>query len=274
MSEIFNIKRFWTYFKFDLKQMWRNHSKASILIGGSVAIIYILAVTFSLIFAQRWAAPSLVARLVTLVTAFTILELYQTRTYGHLTDKGPGSSWLMVPASRTEKFVSMLLMTLVVIPVLFFVVFFLLDAFLCLVDPTCGPTVAGTFFSGYGSMVDALTDMNGNSPIIVTPSSVVFPMIVAFVTNFLYFLLCGICFRKNKIVWGILILFGISTVFSLVSGLVLPHLSFDWLFESNFSGEQIAKGATGLMNASVALGCVVAAGLGWGVWHRIKTIQH
>ena len=31
MSETFNFNRFVTYFKYDLKQMWRNHSRAAML---------------------------------------------------------------------------------------------------------------------------------------------------------------------------------------------------------------------------------------------------
>ena len=38
MNETFNFSRFWTYFKYDLKQMWRNHSKAAILIAGAGVI--------------------------------------------------------------------------------------------------------------------------------------------------------------------------------------------------------------------------------------------
>ena len=42
MNEIFDFKRFWTYFKYDLKQAWRNHSKAAIMIGGASAIFYVI----------------------------------------------------------------------------------------------------------------------------------------------------------------------------------------------------------------------------------------
>ena len=38
MSEIFNFHRFGTYFLYDLRQMWRKHSRAAILIGGSVML--------------------------------------------------------------------------------------------------------------------------------------------------------------------------------------------------------------------------------------------
>ncbi len=142
MNETFNFKRFFTYFKYDLKQMWRNHAKAAILIGGSGAILYILWVLFGLVFTQQWHGAPFIARVVMLVVAFAILEIYQARTYGLLTDKKAGSNWLMIPASKTEKFVSMLLVTLVVIPILFFAVYLVLDGFLSLVDPTFGQSIA------------------------------------------------------------------------------------------------------------------------------------
>jgi hypothetical protein len=57
MNETFNFSRFWTYFKYDLKQMWRNHSKAAILIGGASAIFYVIWLLCSLVFAQHWTTP-------------------------------------------------------------------------------------------------------------------------------------------------------------------------------------------------------------------------
>jgi hypothetical protein len=138
MNEIFDFKRFWTYFKYDLKQAWRNHSKAAIMIGGASAIFYVIWVLASLVFTQHWSSPIIYARMGVFFLAFAILELYMVRTYGHLTDKKAGSNWLMVPASKAEKFVSMLLMVCIVIPLLFFVVYMVLDGFLSLVDPTYG----------------------------------------------------------------------------------------------------------------------------------------
>ena len=94
--------------------------------------------------------------------------------------------------------------------------------------------------------------------------------------NFLYFLLCGICFKKNKIVGAIAILFGISTFMSLLGGLIIPHLDLEQFF-MNFDAmdeQTAARWVVGLMNASVAFTCLLTVGLGWGVWRRIKTLQH
>ena len=273
MNETFNFKRFWTYFKYDLKQMWRNHSKAAIVIGGSIAFLYVLWVLFSLVFTQKWQAPPIEARFVLLVLAFTVLEFYQTRTYGYLTEKKAGSSWLMIPASRTEKFVSMLLMTLVVIPIFFFAVYFLIDGVLSLVDPTFGKALITGFTGTYREMIDGLASLNGESPITFTPGTVFFMGIVGFFCNFLYFLLCGICFKKNKIVGAIAILFGLSIVLSVLTGLIVPQLAESFT-NVDLAEDEAAKLLAGFLNASEVLMCLLAAGLGWGIWRRIKTIQH
>ena len=49
MNETFNFSRFWTYFKYDLKQMWRNHFHAAIMIGGASAIFYLTWVLVRLV---------------------------------------------------------------------------------------------------------------------------------------------------------------------------------------------------------------------------------
>ena len=248
MNEIFDFKRFWTYFKYDLKQMWRNHSKAAIMIGGASAIFYVIWVLASLVFTQHWSSPVIYARAAVAVLAFTILELYMVRAYGYLTDKKAGSNWLMVPASKAEKFVSMLLMVCIVIPLLFFVVYFVLDGFLSLVDPTYGQALFTGFTGVYSKLIEGITELGAESPITFTPSSLIFPSIISVFCNFLYFLLCGICFKKNKLVGAI-----------------------DF---NNMDDMQLAHWVTGCMNAGVIISCLLTVGLGWGVWRRIKTIQH
>ena len=272
MNETFNFSRFWTYFKYDLKQMWRNHSKAAILIGGASAIFYVLWLLFSLVFAQQWTTPPFAARIIVLIIAFAILEFYQVRTYGHLTDKKAGSSWLMIPASKAEKFVSMLLVTLIVIPLLFFAVYFLIDGFLALVDPTYGEALITGALSGYKGLIDGLSALNGASPISISTTGLFGYTLVGFFCNFLYFLLCGICFKKNKLVSAIAILFGFSLLFSLITGLTVPTVVKDYAV--NLDETQVAEWAVRLMNISVVVTCIVTVGLGWGVWRRIKTIQH
>ena len=272
MNEIFNFNRFWTYFKYDLKQMWRNHSKAAILIGGSSAIFYVIWLLCSLVFTQHWSTPPIAARFIVFVVAFGILELYQVRTYGFLTEKKAGSAWLMIPASKAEKYVSMLLITLIVIPLLFVAVYFLIDGFLSLVDPTVGKALLAGAAGVYQEFLDGIITLRDASPITFSTSGMIAYAIVGFFCNLLYFLLCGICFKKNKLVTAIAILFGISLLFSLLSGLFLPR--FIQGVSTGLDEMKLAEWTVRMMNISVVVTCLVTIGLAWGVWRRIKTIQH
>ena len=273
MSEIFNFKRFGTYFLYDLRQMWRKHSRAAILIGGSVVIFYVVWVLCSLVFAQHWSAPIVGARFVLLMLAFTALEFYQARTYGYLTDKAEGSDWLMVPASRTEKFISMLLVTLVVIPLLFLVVYFTLDGFLSLVDPTYGKALISGFWSTYVGLLEAIGGLGEASPIVFSTGVLLFSGIIGFICNFLYFLLCGVCFKQHKIVWGIAIMCAFSMALSILFGLLVPILMFKMPM-TDIDEMQAARIVVGVLNGTLVFCCVLALGLGWGVWRRVKTLQH
>ena len=273
MSDTFNFQRYWTYFKFYLKQMWRNHAKAAVVIGGSIAILYVIWVLLSLVFTQEWTAPGSGARVATFFVAYTVLVLYQTRTYGYLTDKRAGSSWLMIPASRTEKFVSMLLMTLIVIPVLFVVVFFLLDGLLSVVDPTYGKTFISAFAELWGDTLSGFSSFNSESPLIVPLSALIIMTITGIFSGFLYWLLCGICFKKNKIIGGIAISFGISLALSLILGVIAPALVKSGININTDEAEGL-RILAGILNGMEIISVLVLIGLGWGIWRRIKTIQH
>ena len=273
MNEIFNFKRFWTYFKYDLKQMWRNHSKAAIMIGGASAIFYVIWVLCSLVFTQHWSSPLIYARVAVFTIAFAILELYMVRAYGYLTEKKAGSAWLMIPASKTEKFVSMILVVCIVIPLLFFVSYLTIDGILALVDPTYGQALIAGGVGAYSKMLQGISALSNELPITFTPGSIIFMLIISLFCNFLYFHLCGICFKKNKLVGAIAILFGLSLVLSLLTGILVPRFvtNIDCL---NMDDTQAAHWVVGMMNASVIITCLITVGLGWGVWRRIKTIQH
>ena len=146
-NEVFNGQRFWSYFKYDFIQMWRNHVKASIGIGLSGLIVYVIVVAFNLIFQGTWSGASLGLRMGTFVLAGTALELYQTRTYGYLTDKRKGSAW-------------MILMTIIVLPVLFLGVYLIADLLVTAFDPTTGHSILHSVGTGFRDLASQLSDVN------------------------------------------------------------------------------------------------------------------
>lgn len=269
-KDIFNFERFWNYFKFDLKQMWRNHAKPALFIGGMELMLYVIWVLFALIFTGSWHGPVLPARIALFTVAFTVLELYQTRTYGYLTDKQKGSAWLMIPASRMEKFVSMLLITLIVIPVVFLVVFFAVDSILSLLDPTVGSSIVAVAMGGFQEFLDALQSAGGTFFAMSTGSMIAW-WLLSLACNFLFFLLCGICFKRYKILGGLGILFLLSIVLSIFVGVTVPAWSENLVYLEESQ-------AVDFVNKTLTIGycvlSVITVGLATGIYYRIKTLKH
>ncbi|MBR4774683.1 MAG: hypothetical protein IK008_01115 [Bacteroidales bacterium] len=272
-NEIFSFKRFHTYFKYDATQMWRNHMKAALGIGLFGLFAYLVYVIISLITGSGWSGPGddIISRFVMFMVAFTILELYQTRTYGYLTERKRGSAWLMVPASTFEKWLSMLIMTLIVIPLAFMLVFFAADALVALLDPTVEQSMLGFLFGVLKDFSTTLQEYNEFYEVnwslwMLLPTFV----LLGLCCNFLFFLLCGLIFRKYKILGGFLILLGLSLLLTLVSTQT-DSLSF------SISGGVTPETVDRLTSFLRSFNCVVAiivAGLAGGIFWRLKTLKH
>ncbi|MBP5333508.1 MAG: hypothetical protein J6W94_06540 [Bacteroidales bacterium] len=261
-NEVFNGSRFWNWFKYDTIQLWRNHMFAALGIGLAGVISYIVTVCYNLIVHGEWQAINGDARLMVFFLAFVALELYQTTTYGYLTKKKEGSSWLMAPASGLEKWTSMLINTLIVIPVLFFVVFLGTDWLITLVDHTGGKSLLFSFSGVLSEISNAIR----NSEVDFSMGTVVWFFLSSFCVNFLYFLLSGLVFKKHKIIWGIVALMVIS------SALTFIFSRIGW----NVNTEFVAGTHNGIaiMNGFSACMTVAAIALAAGIYYRIKTIKH
>lgn len=271
MKDKFQFRRFFTYFRYDLVQMWRVHGRTLLIIACLGVLSYVLNILFNLIFTQSWEPQGTAFRVSMIVVAYTILELFMARVYGQLTERKAGSAWLMIPASRLEKTVSMLLTVNIVIPVLFLAVYLSLDGILSLADPTFGPSLAVTAGQFLSQAKDGLGEVMLDSPITVSGASLVGLLILGNAVNFTFFLLCGLCFKKNKIGGALLVIFLLSVVLSILGAMaILPNVS-----DLESLGEQEAiVTATRFLNGLVIGSCVVLAGLVWGVWRRVKTLQH
>ena len=240
-NEVFDFGRFWNYFKYDLVQMWRNHSKPALFIGGMELLLYVVYVLLALVFSGSWHGPVLGVRIAVFVLAFSVLELYQTRTYGYLTDSKKGAAWLMVPASKLEKFVSMMLMTLIVIPVVFLVVFFAVDSILALVDPTVGNSILGVGVSGIQEMMNGLAAASGSSLV---------------------------HFSAGNLVWIWIVL---SIVLSIVMAAAVPSWSENLVY---LEEEQAAVMVSKTINWAMGITVALAVGEAVGIYYRIKTLKH
>jgi len=271
INETFNGQRFWTYFKYDLTQMWRNHVKAAVGIGLAGLIVYFVVVLFNLTFNGTWQGPGIMGRFATFVVASAALELYYTRIYGYLTDKRKGSAWLMLPASTVEKWVSMLVMACIVLPVLFFCASFLVDGVLCALDPTVGKSMASLLAGGWQEFLSNLTDVNTEYTLTLNVAPLGWAMLLSTWGNLLYFLLCGICFKRNKIIGAFAIAFGLSILSSIFMS------SFSLSLVENWDVDDITLAEANINRLFVfanALSATLTVAMAGGIFWRLKTLKH
>lgn len=273
-NEVFNAARFGAYFKYDFHQMWRNHVKATIGIGLSGLILYVVWILFGLLLRGGWQAPAIEARYAVFMLAFTALELYQTRTYGYLTERRKGSAWLLIPASGFEKWLSMLLMTLIVIPFFFLVASLGIDALLCVADPTMGQPIVSGFTDGLKSLSGQFVEINQTYETTWSTGAFIGLAVLGFFVNFLFFLLCGITFKRYKILWGFALIFLISLLGVGASALLMKTGLIPTSFTVDADLANAESTIRTFMTWMTLVTTAIFALLAFLVYHRIKTLKH
>ena len=269
MNNIFDLERFGKYFVYDLKTARSNYGLTMLIVAGMPVILYVLSIIFSTIFTQHMQAPSLALRITFLAIASVILIMsFPAQAYGRITDKKSGSEWVLIPASKLEKFLSMVIITGIIVPLVFLALYFLTDAILSLMDPTYTKALVavninefindlgmqGIYFAGRGFWV----------------------MFLSLSSSLFTFLLGAVFFRRKKVAKTVLVLIGLSIISSIISSMISASLArsgFDFvdyirrfLTSPNFDLK---------MNAIFAADYLCTFGvLLAGIWLRIKTIKH
>ena len=175
----------------------------------------------------------------------------------------------MIPASAFEKWLSMMIMALIVLPIVLAVVFLTLDWIMAVIDPTVGNSLLYYIHHGYNAFSDALVEVNTEYETFWTPETFVPVMLASFCFNYLFFLICGICFKKNKILNAILVIILFSIVWSIIMNQFGAPTYYNF---ENFSEAQgfIEK----MLDTMTLITSLLAAGIAGGIYYRIKTIKH
>ena len=274
-NEVFSFPRFGKYFKYDITQMWRNNGKAVIMLGGISLIVYLIWVIFSLVFTGTWQGPEIAVRAAVMVVGWIILICYQTRTYGYLTEKRAGSSWLMVPASTLEKVLSMLLITVILQPLAYFCAYLLVDGLLALLDPTVGTALIASVGPAATAVHEALNEGVAQG-FEVHLWMFFIPVILQAMYNLMYFLLCGITFKKRKLIGAFAVLIGISIVSTLFFSLFAWG---DWVDKLQMIKDMddpvnVINFANVMLSVLTSVNFLIFLLMGTGIYYRIKTLKH
>ena len=276
MKDIFNIRRFGKYFVSDLRGAAANFGLSLVLLACSGIIVYLFMGFFSLITSGTWDGSGMAIRFATLAISYVVLMISMPpKCYGHLTDKRAGSAWLMIPASTLEKYLSMVLITIVVIPAIFIGLHCGLDAILCAIDPNCGDsffTIMGTI----PSLLDEIPEIAVAE--FVTDMMRPYSFIDDHVYGILVFLLGAICFKKNKSAKTILCLIGLSMGVSMIVSPVVLHSMVSMAGSlAEISDPSVIFNSPLFNNLKVfdtVSDLVLMAGLLVAVYFRVRTLKH
>ena len=276
MNKSFDIKRFGKYFAYDLKSLWKEQRTFLLIWCLLPVIFYMVYMFFSLLAHAPYLfsgitvnrPPMAIRGGIFTTAAIFFIMLFPSRGYGFLTEKAKGSSWLMLPASRLEKFVSMVLICLVVVPLVFFCTYLLSDALVCLLDGKCG----GSLLSSW-SIVKDIT--GSDSRVWLGGNGIWF--IVSWVLQVSsVFLLGALIFKKAKVTRTILALFAISMVLFALGAIFLSHADLpglglrftDWAERHADHMDFWFNFWTNVELAIVVIGCGI-----WS-WFKVRNLQH
>lgn len=292
-NDIFNFRRFGKYFTTDFKTCWANYGLSLLTISLlSPLVLYVIIVTINQIMHNTWDGPDIGLRVFAFaVSMICMVVTMPVKCYGKITEKQYGSFWLTLPASRLEKFISMILMTCIIVPVSGALLYLGLDALICAFDHTCGQNLfaGGTeLLQRMGEAKDVTLNLIDES--ITIEDATLAQEIVRQMNNpWMYideifcftlpFLLGAVFFRNGKTVKTFIALFAISTV----TGMICSPIMTNWVMEmfNNLNEDPDAilqmfnnKLFKNLVLIDTVTDTVTNLALMAGIWFRIKTLKH
>ena len=288
MKEIFDFKRFGKYFVSDFKGCVANYGLSLITISMLLYLIcYVVTVSFGLIMNQGWEGLGLGTRATLFVIAMiTLVITLPVKCYGKITEKQSGSFFLTLPVSRLEKFVSMLLMTIVVAPVIGTALYLGLDALVCLFDKTCGNNLVSEMqdlatiimnIPEEAAMEAALGEIPENVAKFIKEITCPWLYVDDMIGTSLIFLLGAVFFKKGKTVKTIMACIALAIAASIIATPIMAPWTnelFDMMDNGNFDeifnfGIFRHAALIDTINDTLANIALLTC-----IWFRIKTLKH
>lgn len=257
MNNVFSFNRFGNFFMYELRHIASRFTHDMLTMG----ILPLMMATFSVILNLIQGEPLTHSAFDSTRTMFSVVliltpVIYPARMFGRITDKKAGADWMLIPASGLEKFISVLLINLIVVPGILVLMLFVCDKLLWLIFGEM--TYGAGFFT-------TMTDIVGPELFLLALSG--------FVNSSLTFLLGAVCFRKAKVAKTILVLFALSVLFSVAFAGILSFDGVDlWIEGWIMDIESLPFESINVwLNISIFGSMILLAG---AIYYRLKTIKY
>lgn len=270
MNNIFDFKRFGNYFAYDIRRAGNNYGTSLLVLGLMPVILFIIYLLTWLLRGSDTVNPmSEEAKIIVLsIVLFVTAVSAGVKIYGSITDKRAGSDFLMLPASTLEKWLSMVLMVCIVVPVALLVLTLASDALLNWLIPSI-----------YGDGIinsDTISDLStiitgGNEGFSINMPAILF---LGWCGCALTFTLGGIFFKKAKVAKTFLFLFVLSTVLSILA-IVAAKLGIGDLIGKFVDDINDTESAVSAFNWTLNIfNIITLGGLLVLTWLRLRTLKH
>lgn len=220
MNNVFSAKRFGKYFLYDLNNAKNNFGISLLILGLLPVIVFMVSELFCLLFGGSFnlnPEATLPGRVTAAVTAVTVVVMVgPAKLYGHITEKRAGSSFLMLPASTFEKWLSMVLMTIIVMPLCFGIVYLCSDTIMGLIFPNSFGTPFTKLPAEYAEYFN--NAVAGDLNLHFNLGGIGFANWCMYV---LFFTLGTVVFKKAKVGKSILVLFVLGMLYSTILAAVI-----------------------------------------------------
>lgn len=271
MKNTFDLKRFGKYFLYDLRQAWTRYGILFLTLALFPVIYFVLTGSLGLLLGKAWHFPGEMERAFFYTCVLLVfLMTMPIVVYGFLTERQAGASWLLLPASRLEKYVSMLGVVLLVMPVAFMLIYAVADALLCACFPALGEPMSGRDWWTVNAENVVQSDV-----VRFTKTGLWLGTFLGNSCILLFFLLGGLVFKRRKGAKTLL------TLMALVSAGVLTAIGAVYLVIKHDGGMDAARlmehpdrlefWINFLLHLLTTVPCVL---LLVGTWFRLKTLKH
>ena len=267
MNNVFDFSRFGQYFLYDMRRAKNNYLVSLLVMGLMPIAIFIIFQFFSLITGNGVTElPDEVKICAVCIAIFAVMLGAGAKIYGSITEKRAGSDFLMLPASTLEKWLSMVLIVCIVLPIVLFVLLFVSDGIMGLLFP-----------NSYGDRIFESDFTNGLIKGISGEEGFYFNLPACLFLNWceslLIFTLGAVCFKKAKVAKTLLCMMAFSMIISPLMVLIFgrTNIDTDWLMERFNDADSIINTINWALSILYTL---VIGGLLAGLYFRLRTLKH
>ena len=294
-NDIFDLRRFGKYFATDVRTCTANYGLSLMTISLLLPIAaYAISAAFNLIIRSTWDGPDIALRATVFAVALICLVVTMpVKCYGKITEKQYGSFWLTLPASRLEKFISMVILTCIIVPLSGIILYLGIDALICAIDHTCGGSIIAEAVKGLRGLAEMkqVTINLMTESLEINDAALAQDIVNQISSPWLYvdeifgitlpLLLGAIYFKNGKTVRTFLALFVISAAMSSILSPIMLNWTKDIIDSLNGGNDAVILRTvfnSGVFRNLVIIDntcdCIYNTGLLACIWFRIKTLKH